>query len=324
MGHERCWLPFEQLHRYDEVTTLNTVQHPRFDLSRFSGLFPLQELRGDRREQRVLEPRGQVVTSPYHLTVVELLRREAFKGVMPEHAIPVDVFVFGAGEPEAPYHTKFGGIPFRSRRKSWPESQNGKRLGFVGQLSFIDSMDLVSALPGDLLLIFCDPARPMDVRAYVFQWVTLSEPEPMTAGDVPEVRYLWTPGLMARRRGEMPEDRRFEVFPCYGVIHRTVDLPGLAVVFENSPAPFRVTVIEATKIGGVAHYVQGLPAVDGRFIASLASVQPAVDVAFPWSNHPDRISLMDRRSLSTWKFGDIGSLCIFDDKGRIRVDAQSY
>jgi hypothetical protein len=298
--------------------------HPRFDLDSFSEIFRLTELRDRARDDVLFAPSAQIVTSPFHLTLIEQLRREVLGTTVPVEATPVDAFVFGAGEPAAPYLTKVGGYPFRSRRKPWPTASAGRPLGFVGQLSFIDSTDLVPDLPGDLLLVFVDPENPLVASSYAFEWIHLSEEDPMSRDDMPEVFYKRNPGRMARKRGAPPETRKFEPFPCYGVIHRTFDLPGWDDRFAAYAEANRLSVLEATKIGGVPHNVQTASAVPGRFVASLASIQPAAGVEYPWVNEKTPLSLAERHAIPTWKLGDMGSLYFFGQLGRVVVEAQSY
>src|SRR5450755_2381343 len=110
---------------------MRSIKHERFDLAFFSSLFSLHELREQARTRPFLVPSGQIITSPFHLTTIELVRREVLGGTLPTGAVPVDVFVFGAGDPPAPHLTKIGGSPFRSRRKPWPTRRDGHPLGFV-------------------------------------------------------------------------------------------------------------------------------------------------------------------------------------------------
>jgi hypothetical protein len=269
-------------------------------------------------------PAGPIVTSPFHLTVVELLRREVLGATVPQGAIPVDAFVFGLGGPPAGHLTKIGGAPYRSRAKPWPSTNDGRPLGFVGQLCFLDSADIVSGAPGDVLLIFVDPENLLLTSSYVFEWVKLGEEELITSEEVPEVSFTWRPGRMATKRGARPEIRRFAPLACHGVIYRTLDFPGNDALFAAYKEGYRVSVLEATKIGGVPRFIGQEAGTAGRFIGAVASVQPAPEVQYPWANQEAALSLADRHALPTWKCGDMGSVYLFERSGRVLLDAQSY
>jgi hypothetical protein len=303
---------------------MNFISHPRFDFPSFSKLFTLSELRERASERAFLMPSGPIITSPVHLNVVELLRREVLGPAVPVGAVPVDAFVFGSGEPPAPYLTKIGGAPYRSRKKTWPTTKDGRPLGFVGQLSFLDSADLMPSTPGDVLLIFVDPENQFSKDDYTFEWVSLAEDEPISRGEMPSVTYTHKPGRMAQRRGAVPETRPFAPFVCHGAIHRTYDFPGQDALFAAYREGHRVSVLEATKIGGIPHFIQKTPSVEGRFVGALASVQPAPEVPYPWANDEAPVSLSARTAIPTWRFGDMGSLFFFERGDAVVLEAQSY
>jgi hypothetical protein len=299
---------------------MKRVGHPRFDTRRFIELFPLDRLREGHRK-----PTGEIITSPYHLSVVEQLREEALSAEDQASGVAADVFVWALGEPVAPYLTKLGGVPFRSARKPWPRTPDGRSMGFLAQLSFVDSRDLRPELPADVLLVFVDPDNPMSGDAYTTEWVALEETDLVAAREVPEIQVLWRPGRIAEKRGAHPELRRFAPLVCHGVIHRTRDYPGRDHAFTAHEQPNRLSVLEATKIGGSIHEIQPMDAPSLTvFLASVASVQPATDVPYPWANEPVPLTVRARHALPTWKVGDMGSTHIFDQAGGMTVRVQSY
>ena len=86
----------------------------------------------------LMEPTGEMITSPHDMVVVELLRQEAFSrsGSSPSaHSVPTDVFVFGKGEPASREVTKVGGVPYWPAARPWPASRTGKPLTFVAQFA---------------------------------------------------------------------------------------------------------------------------------------------------------------------------------------------
>lgn len=103
-----------------------------------------------------------------------IVRRDEFlKG-----RAPVDIthtsqaFVWNVGEPDERYLTKIGGLPFLPKEYPWPERSSGNPQPFIGQLSFVDSMDVLPCrLPGDVLLFF----GPMDdPESWQPVWMPLS------------------------------------------------------------------------------------------------------------------------------------------------------
>ncbi len=197
-------------------------------------------------------------------------------------------------------------------------------MAFVGQIGFVDSHDLFPGLPGEVLLVFGDAQNLLDSDAYHCEWVGLNEDDLASSADVPEVPYTWRPGSLARKRGKGPEVRRFELFVCHGVIHRTYDLPGEHTLFAAYEDPRAISVLEATKIGGAPHAVQSAPGVAGRFVAQVASIQPAPEVPFPWVNVAAALTLRERHAIPTWKLGDMGSLYLYEENGNVRLETQSY
>jgi hypothetical protein len=300
------------------------TSHPRFDFARFADLFSLPNVRAMAENHVYLRPAGQFITSPYHLTVVELLRREVFGASPPSRGIPTDAFVFAAGEPPAPYLTKFGGAPFRPRSRPWPTTKDGRALAFVAQLAFVDSRDIVAELPGDVLLVFFDAEDRYSNRSFRFEWVGLDESDVVLASEMPRAHYTWTPSRKRREAGEVAAIRPFELFVCHGVIHRTFDLPGERALFAAYERSWQIAELEATKIGGSPRAGQRTPNVAERFLGSIASVQVAASVPFPWVNQPEATSPRDIHRLGTWMFGDMGSLNLFERAGKIRLDGQFY
>lgn len=88
--------------------------------------------------------------------------RERAAGLLDEPTVPVDVFAFERGSPVAPYHTKFGGLPYRDPAIPWPQYRpTDEDAYFIGQICFVDSQDVfpVRELPGDVMLVYGVPYR---------------------------------------------------------------------------------------------------------------------------------------------------------------------
>jgi len=88
-----------------------------------------------------------------------------------------DVHALGVGL-EAPdrFQTKLFGRPARPASLPWPVDREGQPYEFVCQFNFIQSKDILSSLPGDLLLVFarstpiCNSNDPDEL---LFEWLQL-------------------------------------------------------------------------------------------------------------------------------------------------------
>lgn len=339
-------------------------QHPRFDLDRWSREFPLARLRDEARATveerarrspdayetvaayedhvRLLSPGGEIVCGPRNLALIEQLRREAFANDAPRNGVPTDVFVWGVGEPSAPYLTKIGGLPFRNRDRRWPCALDGRPLQFLAQLSFVDSRDLFpKKLPGDLLLVFTDPGQMFEPDAYIVEWARADEPTPLREGDVPDdhlrahlgppppppAGYRLPPEILARLQAVAKEteanDGRLVVL--HGAIHRTYDYPNAAARFGGAHRPKQLDVLDGTKLGGVPRFVQDEPRSAKSFLAAIASVGARAETRFPWINVEEPVSIREAHRANYLQFGDMGTVYLFRRLlGRVRVEMQSY
>jgi len=254
-------------------------------VERWLPLFPLEAFADH-------ELRGTHITSPSHLVLVERLRTLA--GLRSgQGGIPVDVFVQAIGEPARRDVTKVGGLPYRPADKPWPITPSGQRMTFVAQYRFAESRDIVGELPGDVLLVFmCDddlvwPDEPWRV---VFEWYPLGLDNLVERVAIPE------PGWM--------------FVTCYGVRCRTIDYVDEGApkalqailpreVTEELPpevAALNLCRLEGMKVGGAPMWplpdqVDARRDLPGRFLCSLATIQPRIECPFPWTNHRDPIEL---------------------------------
>jgi hypothetical protein len=237
---------------------------------------------------------GTEVNSPHELYAVEKARDR--EGVRYESGIPVDVFVFGFGEPKEPGLTKAGGLPYWPAQRPWPRTTDGQPLDFLAQINFSDSKDLVGELPGQLLVVFTRPEECWfnEEGAVHFEWVKVRDQSLLTC--------------------EEYEPYRTEFTPChalYGVIYRTFDYPASVPSEEevNNGADIRLPLIHATKIGGCPFFIQPDERYNGKFLCQLASIQPACDVPFPWVNRKKQYRVEEWPPEITWC--DMGSLYVF-------------
>ncbi len=236
------------------------------------------------------------VASPYHIFAAETLRDAHDLRVEP--SIPADFFVFGQGAPPRRDCTLLGGLPYWPKALAWPHDAAGRPCRFLGQFNFSDSEDLVGSLPGAILTIFLPHMETADVdwiwdsTLIQFIWQAPTADELIDA--LPKGAENWGPGQF------------------YGVVHRSADYPS-----GDPEGDYGAAVLEATKIGGFPMPVQDMePVPSGRFLCQIASVQAEHDVAFPFTNRSDPLTLQFDQSGIYGKenevmFGDMGTICLF-------------
>lgn len=217
------------------------------------------------------ETRDRIV-GPYDLHVFEQRRKQLH--VYGAGALPSDYFIWASGEPSNRAMTKLGGTPYMPASMSWPHRE-GTAGDFYAQLNFMDSKDLVPALPGDVLLIFrfhdLDKYSSWDGGLYGFVWVDVLEQDLIRAEDV--------------RRSKV--DAAGKPWPAmHGYRVRSFDNPSQVdrLRLNGSPDATLHTGV-ATKIGGAATDCQSIwpPEVpsDYRFIGQITSVWPSPNVPYP-------------------------------------------
>lgn len=286
------------------------MTHERFDVAYWIREFPLARLRAEarafvtnRRHQlpreyrteadferhvALMMPKFKIVTSPVHVAINEQLRRERRGEQPPSNAVPTDVFVMANGESPQREWTKIGGLPYWLASRPWPQVDCSPMI-FLAQINFADSRDIVSGLPEELLLAFdrADGVAGLSSDHLHFEWLRL--------GDEPLIE-------RAPRCDESPT-------ACYGVIHRTYDVPDS----DDDDA-----VIQATKIAGLPPEVHGELDVPGRYIATIGSVHPDQTERYPFLNTPEPLNF--DYGLGHLMWGDVGIACLFLQNDR-RVQA---
>lgn len=303
--------------------------HGEFDLNRWVKLFPIATMREEahqfvskrraenprhyRKETdfadhlRLMNPEGDHITSPISIAQVEQLRAEALHQAA-DNTVPTDVFIFAQGEPEKREVTKVGGLPYWPANKLWPKDKTGEPMPCIAQFNFSDSRDLVGRTPGDLLLIFLHGELGDDDPLH-FEWLTIEQVPLVQPADVPKCNH-------------------WEILPCYGTIHRTVDYKvDHELLEEKYNQPWNITVIGGTKIGGIPSHIQDVSdEIGGRFLCSLGSVEPTSDKPRPFVNAEKPIDPFTRdRSKDYWMWGDAGSIFIYiDENGNVIQSAECY
>ncbi len=302
--------------------------HERLDIERWKAEFPLSRLRAKAREFviarqkevpdqypsaqavdehiKLMEPGGNIISSPEDIAVVEQIREEAARSCEFGPAIPTDVFVWAKGEPPRPEVTKIGGLPYWPANQEWPRNSSNAPLTFIAQFCLTDSRDIIDDPPCDVLLLFADFETfwDEDPNSLIFAQVDIGDGEQIRAQDVPKTEW--------------------EIAPLYGHIHRTFDFPESANCFEAYGRPWRLDILEGTKIGGLPHWVQDEEDLPGRFLCALGPSAPSSDVAYPWINIAQPIGFGDPFYDLNLGFGDAGSLYVFEENGSFAWTMQGY
>lgn len=271
---------------------------------------------------------GAFVNSPFHVYAVETLR-ERF-GFEKQPSKPVDLFVWNKGEPEKPYLTKIGGAPSLSRERPWPKDDYGKPYAFLGQISFVDSNNVLPAtLPGDVLLIFCQ-GEEVDGEISLQGFYDCFDGQTGMYFEWSWSQYddFWDRDMM-REQGFRSVECEF-----YGSIHSSRDyFPTPETKAKLDEARVRKEVDQAylipafsgTKIGGIPRFAQyGPPGYNPKtqtcekalYIGQLSSIQATSQAPYPWCNvreplnteyKGDSIYAKDNKLM----FGDMGDIYIF-------------
>ena len=213
------------------------TEHPAFDLSAWS-----DELDSFYESKNTDISYFGAIHGPLSVANIERHRTKLSNILDDQRSVPVDVFVWSVGQPEKPYHTKTGGVPYWPRNREWPTSGKGEPLSFFSQFCMQDSQDLVDGLPGDVLLLFTDS----DFDSLEVRWVQVEEDQA-----------VWTDD------DEIPSEPGFEIPEFFGNVFRTRDYPDLENIRPNSITDVnkrydtgQLFVHRAYKIGGTPSLVQ--------------------------------------------------------------------
>jgi hypothetical protein len=225
---------------------------------------------------------------------------------------PVDVLVWGIGEPERRDVTKTGGIPYRPASMPWPREVDGRPIDFLAQIRFTESVDHVHPTPSDVLLIFSNinaPGAGECTYDFYFEWHPLGLRDLVQAHQVPIVERIFT--HFDFERGFANEQRRMRItdgfVPCYGVRHRTTEIFDPRVIAHverilkaahpgkedrqwqrHRNIPY-ICQVESTKIGGTPLlHPEYTPQPLGRHVVTLHSIYPGSE--YPWVNHPEPLT----------------------------------
>lgn len=252
---------------------------------------------------------SQGVTSPVDVFRVEIERRRRGVDSAVWNVRPSDSFIWAYGEPDTPWVTKLGGVPYRPADAAWPQCKESEEtpdrlmpMTFLMQFCFHESLLADLNLPGDVLLVFAKDEALVDDDAVVTEWHSIGIEQPMNAEQIPTTPWKCMRG--------------------YGYRWRTWDVDD-NVRFTDYPH-----VLRTTKIGGIASCTDAAygPQSDelGTFLCQIGDVCPATEVPYPWINVEQPI---ERGDMSYEHFGlcDAGVLCFFlSDDGTVNWRYEYY
>lgn len=289
-----------------------------FRLEEWLPRFPLREryFRDFRTQIGTVHYSAGDITSPCDICNVEWLRRGMVDQYDWGRPVPVDVFVMSKGEPENRQATKIGGLPYRPRNLAWPCAPSGRPLALIAQFNFTNSLDIVGALPGDLLLIFGGdsdgPIEPLHM-----EWQKLGVQDLIQPSAIPSE-------CMA-------------IAPCFGNRCRMMNYPN-AVRTTDSKYPqchgkdvwsdYWIPQLQATQIGRAPYFIQdGDDSLPGQPLCTIASVQPDSHQPYPWVNVPEPLCPEGKfhHSKDELMIGDLGCIYVFIEKnGTLHAGESCY
>lgn len=301
------------------------MKHPTYDLQHWTRLFPLDRSGSARNIPRPWWNQRPVY-SPSAIALDEQVRQAIWPHLPQTPRVPCDLFTWAWGEPEDRTITKVGGIPFMDEADPWPCDGKGNPMGFVTQINFEDSTDLVGELPGKILLFFSQVEVVRNDRAY------LDYSEAPTS-----YCFKWIdPDLVAAPLRSSTSDP-LRLWPLHGCIYRSFDVPPLdywSRAFADHDAPadsiyengFPPAIWWSTKIGGVPHWEQGedlgMTPPSGTFLCQILSDRS--EERYPYigksSFSASEQAVRLHRGLV---LGDVGSAYLFLVDGSIHFCSQS-
>lgn len=297
-----------------------------FDLPHWTEVFPLQKFQEAVAHLHPnLQPSVPEVISPFHVALLEQLRWQ--KGSPDLPVVDADVAVLSVGEPDQPWMTKLGGIPFRDQALPWPQTTAGFPMTFVGQFNFTGSTLDWKTLPGPILLIFAASTDPQDTemfwdqeevtQQFYFEWAQLQDKDLLLPHQLP--RTAWS----------------FEPVHA-GQWHRVQDhVQKLPSVSEEDPESALLLAYDPNwnvvglKLGGNPIWDYFHPECDGLFLGCIPSVFPAYspqygqEIPFPFLNHPEPLAQHDlhfEKDFLVWGEGAV--VLFFLDRGEVRAFVQ--
>jgi hypothetical protein len=166
---------------------------------------------------------------------------------------------------------------FLAHEQTMAQGRGWKTL-FLAQFNFADSKKLLPTLPGDILLLFVPGNGEewlYEEEQISFHWLKASLVKPITS--------------LPKGRVAIHRVNSTELYIAPRIIPRQLRQP----VNSMSSKPINLPILNATKIGGVPHFIQsGNPLSSAEiFLGQLASIQAAPEVNYPWTNEKKAFGL---------------------------------
>ncbi len=275
------------------------MPHPRYNEPEWRHRWPFERWSHYGRAPHEEKP----VFSPRTITMNEQIRERIWPELTISDGVPCDVFVWAWGLPQDRTLTRIGGVPFRPADRPWPRDSEGRLMGFVAQINFTDSLDLVPNLPGDILVVFAKISFS-DGKYFCFEFDELI---PST------VTLEWYRADEVTDPLKVSPETTCELWPLHGVIHRTCDYPdrdyeameSRGIDVDSDPIyadAFPPAILRGTKIGGVPRWEQGDCGLKGSFFCQLSSDLSYIFLPEPYLGHEqqipsDQLSATDNRRL---------------------------
>ncbi|MFG0292725.1 MAG: DUF1963 domain-containing protein [Phycisphaerales bacterium JB050] len=295
----------------DLASAHSRSHHPRFDFDYWAKHFPVDTSKASKRKPVYRTKDGELVdlrevNSPIELAESEqvrwdLARRLRLRGK------PADIFVFREGEPPSPYLTKFGGRPYWPVGRPVPLDESGNPMRFIGQLCFLDSLDIIDLeLPGEVLVIFDSWAPTQGHERYE----SFSESKAA----------VWVTRAEVEASGMASGLDSYLNFVAHGQIHRTMDYHARrAFYYLAQPA------LAATRVGRGGDHPQRRP--DEAPINEVGCVY-SFRAPRVWPDPADPHTLKDHRDYEHWTdrfmeimIGDVGGMYFnLEDDGTVSID----
>lgn len=259
---------------------------------------------------------ASIIRGPRELAYIHQIRQRVQGRIDFGASVASDVILWAPGEPPQPYHTKFGGAPYRPESSPWP-TIGGKRLTFIAQWYFADSA-WNDDLPGDVLLMFADCSKVRNEY-----WI----PDPE------EVCFEWSQlGIEKVSQTTVVQSRYFPAAPLHAVLCRFDEFPDRWYQASEELTSFGVEdqsylaiTTQASRIGGTTWYIQGDgPPPGSKLLCTLSAIWPEPNVADPFLDVLAPLSEEDAENYAMM-LGDVGCIYVFiNSEGKLNWEVDCY
>jgi hypothetical protein len=277
---------------------------------------------------------GEIIVGPRDLVIREILVDRYLRTNIPDldqKARPTTVFLWELGEGPPEYKrrgTRIGGTPWWPADKPWPLDSNGVPLRFVAQIDFGVEHSLDIKLPGELLSIFVSETTEYWAEHFDFFWhnpvqgMELLKPEQVPSPKTQD--YIFGPFF-----GHPYMTYDYELYDWRSpdewmkhLIDQAEERDLLETIMSSVGWPELVPVMQATKIGGIPHFIQGfMPgsehcewALSWTFLCTLSSVNLTSERPAPQGLLVNQSFFLPQ--IDDFLLGDVGQMYLWLDESR--------